>query len=204
MTSNFPFLSPEQNATVDAIVAKAKATLDLPVDKKGIRTLSDNDLNTMGAYDHHQALRDIIGKYPATPGRGCTSADWEAYTAATKTVADRHHAIVHAFDDLWAAMRGTPDAPWARNRAINNEVTRRKRNATVAQSKTELAGAVAPSDTFKVGEPVEVKAFGHWYGGTVKSFNKNGRAVVTYTTGTGVTRDKTVSFDLLRKVKTAA
>ena len=60
---------------------------------------------------------------------------------------------------------------------------------------------------FQIGQVVEVHAFGHWYEGVVVKLTPK-RATVRYTTGTGRTRDKAISFgnrwvpwqELLRRV----
>ena len=64
---------------------------------------------------------------------------------------------------------------------------------------TLVVASAAPSQTFAVGEPVQVHAMGYWYAGKVLSFNRNGRAVVSYTSGSGTTRQKTVGHDKIRK-----
>ena len=45
----------------------------------------------------------------------------------------------------------------------------------------------------KIGQSVEVKAFGHWYSGTVLKFGRT-LTNVGYTSGTGVYRTKNVSI----------
>lgn len=72
------------------------------------------------------------------------------------------------------------------------------RECPTCAAKTQEAGRAAVA-AFPVGARVELHAFGHWYAGEVV---KAGRSTVTvrYTTGTGVTRDKTVNAagDLVR------
>lgn len=161
-------LTPDQAAKVEAIVSEARASLVLPHDKKGIRLLTDEQLQSMGSWGTVSAISRVFAVPPA------------------------HYAIRDAYADLFAAMDDHA-------RAVSAEQTRRARNATVAKNKAEMAASEAPSAVFAVGETVKVHAFGYWYSGVIKGFNKNGRAVVTYTSGTGATRDKTVSHDLIKK-----
>jgi uncharacterized membrane protein YqiK len=53
---------------------------------------------------------------------------------------------------------------------------------------------------YKPGDPCEVHAMGYWYTGTVvRLATRGGKVLVRYTSGTGVTREKMVGSDLVRK-----
>jgi hypothetical protein len=74
----------------------------------------------------------------------------------------------------------------------------RPRECPSCATATAAAGAAALEE-YPVGARVHVHAFGHWYAGEVVKVGKT-NVTVRYTTGTGVTRDKSVnpSGDLLR------
>lgn len=87
----------------------------------------------------------------------------------------------------------------AATRACYNALKGRQAKASRDANAGERAKDAEAAKAFTVGEAVQVHAFGHWYKGTVKSINKNGRIVAEYTSGTGVTREKTCSAGLIRK-----
>ena len=76
--------------------------------------------------------------------------------------------------------------------AIMNTLKGRAAKATREANAADRAADAEACKNFTAGQSVQVHAFGHWYPGTVVKLNRAGRAVVSYTTGTGVTREKTV------------
>jgi hypothetical protein len=79
------------------------------------------------------------------------------------------------------------------------EEQRLKSNATRAANAEKRAAKAIPAGTYAVGEAVEVHSFGHWYKGTVTKLGRTGKVTVQYTSGTGVTREKAVNINGIRK-----
>lgn len=50
-----------------------------------------------------------------------------------------------------------------------------------------------------VGDKVQVHAMGYWYNGEVVKLGRTGKVTVRYTSGTGVTREKAVDSNKVRK-----
>src|SRR5574343_481919 len=83
--------------------------------------------------------------------------------------------------------------------ALNRELRRQQSNkARLANADKRAALAVA-SGTYTVGEAVQVHAFGCWYSGVVVKLGRTGKVTVKYTSGTGVTREKAVGSNKVRK-----
>lgn len=83
--------------------------------------------------------------------------------------------------------------------AYQREEQRRRTNATRAANAELRAKMAVQAGTYSVGETVQVHAFGHWYNGTVTKLGRTGKVTVKYTSGTGVTREKAVASNLIRK-----
>jgi hypothetical protein len=84
---------------------------------------------------------------------------------------------------------------------ISRELRRRRLNETRTANTSARAAHAVPAGTYAVGEQVQVHAFGHWYKGEVVKLGRTGKVTVRYTSGTGVTREKAVASDLIRKVE---
>jgi hypothetical protein len=218
-------MTPEAIKEVDALLADAlDAYNTLPCTKMGLRDLTEAQLTRLSSWALDRALWDVAKRMHNVPplpdwSKVKTQADravYEAELAAHRVADDKRQNLGHALVekhrpmlDMMAGIVRDPNVqewrlPAPRTKLLHNEDLRRKRAITTSKNQTEVVSAAAPSSLYAVGETVEVHAMGHWYVGTVKSFNKNGRAVVTFTSGTGKTRDKTVSHDKIRKISKAA
>lgn len=223
MAAALASMTPEAIAAVDALVADVEDAYNtLPCTKMGLRDLTLEQIDRLTAWKFRHKLQDIakaMVNVPAFPdfkkvdrynpeAMKAYHAALEAHRVEDQKRTDLTHALHLKYEALTDKMCGIVRVPgvdeWRleapRAKLIENEIQRRKRAKTTAANQAEMANTAAPSQTFALNETVEVHAMGHWYKGIVKSFNKNGRAVVTYTSGTGTTRDKTVSHDKIRKV----
>lgn len=103
--------------------------------------------------------------------------------------------------DLCLDLRDVLDVSRDQWNRVVGESTRRRMNASRAENAAAQAALAIPQGTYEVGERVEVHAMGHWYTGTlVRYATKGGKVLVRYTSGAGVTRDKMVGSDKVRKL----
>ena len=174
--------------------ARVLMTSSPEVTKESVKLMSEEQILSLrgglpGKRNFYCEARAAIDADALARGFKPASAEKYEYLSALRAIVD---PIINA-------VRSEIDGPlvgrhYTRTRILCNELSRRTRNATIAAAPSAKLG-----EQFQIGDSCEVHAFGHWYKGTVKSINRNGRLVVTYTTGTGVTRDKTVGADLVRK-----
>lgn len=83
--------------------------------------------------------------------------------------------------------------------ALNRELRRRMTNASREANAEKRKALAVEAGAYTVGEAVQVHAFGHWYNGEVVKLGRTGKVTVKYTSGTGVTREKAVASDKVRK-----
>lgn len=86
-------------------------------------------------------------------------------------------------------------------RAVGNAERGRRTDKSRKANAAKRAANAVPADLFAENEAVQVHAMGRWYPGVFLRLNKNGMAVCSYTSGAGVTREKTVGADKVCKAR---
>lgn len=203
-------LTDELQAQIDAIVIEAVQATEVVVDKKSIRGLSDDEVESLRRFTfvHRvQALMaPLLARWECAKsrfGRGYFVLNGEAVPEAdNEKMRLRNQMIDYAMGYFIAQIPGHDAFTW--RELASNEQTRRTRNATIARNKAERANKKSPKDLYEVGETVGVYAMGYWYTGTILRFNRNGRAIIEYTSGAGVPRERTCDNDRIRKADAAA
>jgi hypothetical protein len=198
--------APALRVTFLALLARATAVA------KARKTLSDDELNAMngevgeahrscGFGDAHMLCEDhLVGSHHDKVQKDANGRSVFHYMPEADKIKEQTC-------EAMIALVASPEERAALRQCgtdCYNTVAGRRRHASKLANATGRANDAVAAAAFAVGENVEVHAFGHWYDGVVKSFNKNGRAVVEYTTGTGITREKTMEADKIRKAGVSA
>lgn len=172
-----------------SIAANLETLKDLTDDKLSelgaFRWHVENDTRRQVAEKHTEPLR-LAAQAKGFPAGWSETAEYAAAEAA-------YRAELEANADYQLCTWSSPLL-----KALNAELRRRQANRSRAANTARREKAAIPAGTFKVGDAVQVHAFGFWYNGEVTKLGKTGKATVKYTSGTGITREKAVGSDKIR------
>jgi hypothetical protein len=135
----------------------------------------------------------------ALPEYEAALAKFDAVNPDVDAVLAMDKAAIRAVpDDVFEAVKVGINNTSLGSAAFYAENSRRRGNATRAARAAEKASRAASGIVYTPGQQVEVHAMGYWYKGEVVRVTKTGSVVCRYTSGAGVTREKTVGEDKIR------